>query len=135
LRRREDWEKIHAISNFRYHRFGTNFWIVVLTSPEEIYEWKFVICLITYDSFKTNQNYYNTRHFIFQLLSGYKCMKTVKWVLYNISIIKVSQLPLLDCTQLTRPSQDIVWKQSPILFNKVLISSENKVERQDETIL
>jgi hypothetical protein len=63
-------------------------------------------------------------------------------------------LPLLDCTQLTRPSQDIVWKLSstliqilianaifrhlyasdPILFNKVLISSENKVERQDETI-
>jgi hypothetical protein len=131
-----------------------NFLIVVLTSPEEIYEWKFVICLITYDSFKTNQNFYNTRHFIFQFMSGYKCMKTVEWVLYNISIIKVSQLPLLDCTQLTRPSQDIVWKLSstliqilianaifrhlyasdPILFNKVLISSENKVERQDETI-
>ena len=54
-----------------------------LTSPEEIYEWKFVICLITYDCFKTNQNYYNTRHFIFQFMSGYTCMKTVEWVFNN----------------------------------------------------
>ena len=72
-----------CLSNFRYNRFGTNFWIVVLTSPEEIYEWKFVICLITYDCFKTNQNYYNTRHFIFQFMSGYTCMKTVEWVFNN----------------------------------------------------